>query len=321
MNMEEQIVKYLSGDLSQEQEEDVREWRNESVENSTTFFDYEQVWKIAQNREVDTKSSLNLVMDRIDFIESDKVKSVKLPWLKYAAAVAMVALGLIYWGQNILDQSLTVVETTDVLKTVELPDGSRITLSPNSSLSYSTHFTSSNRIVDLDGKAFFDVKRDETRPFIVQTSQSKVEVLGTSFLVNTKDINASTVVIVKSGHVVVNKNNEEGKLDLLAGDVGRLIHGENTFTKTAIENENYLAWKTKILSFENEKMETVIATINDVYGVDVKWSNASLLNCEISAKFNKQPVEAVLEIISITFNFTLTKTGDMQYLLTGSGCK
>ncbi|WP_420579767.1 FecR family protein [Reichenbachiella sp.] len=324
--MEEQLVKYFSGNLSKDEARKIEEWRSENDKNASEFLEYHSAWKISSNQEVDKSAALNAVMSRIEAIEgvNERIQPTGYKvYLKYAA-MALLGIGLIFLGKNSILESnnLVAVEASENLEIITLPDGSVVTLSQNSLLTYDEEFEGNTRNVSLKGKAFFDIRRDETKPFIVNTDQSKIEVLGTSFLVNTLGTNASTEVIVKTGKVAVSKKKSkvEHTVQLVAGEVGRLVGDAVGFEKSTIEDYNYLAWKTKLVEFEGQSLKSVLGTLEDVYGVSIAVTNEKIYNCKVSAKFDNQPIESVLEILSRTFNLEFTKSGANEFSLSGEGC-
>ncbi|MEP2023371.1 MAG: FecR domain-containing protein [Reichenbachiella sp.] len=323
--MEEQLVKYFSGNLPPEEMRKIEDWRCESDANASEFLESHRAWKFSMDVEVDAKGALNAVMNRIELNE-DQPNSKKAgigSFLKYAAA-AVLAIGLLFYSQGVFDkdQVQMAIEATDNLEIIALPDGSVVTLSENSILTYDEKFVGSTRSVSLKGKAFFDIKRDESRPFIVNTDQSKIEVLGTSFLVNTEVKNALTEVFVKTGRVSVSKKESKRseEIELVAGEVGRLVNDAVVFEKSSIEDYNYLAWKTKLIEFNNQELGSVLETLREVYDVKIIVSNEKIYNCQMSAKFDNQPIESVLEILSRTFNLELTKSNRKEFYLSGEGC-
>ncbi|MEO9804058.1 MAG: FecR domain-containing protein [Reichenbachiella sp.] len=324
--MEEQLVKYFSGNLPPEEVRKIDVWRSECDENASEFLEYHQAWKFSNLPEVDSKAALSSIMNRIEANDGRKEtisRSGFGTYFKYAA-IAVLGIGLAFFGSKQYDSTpeQLAIEAVDNLEIIALPDGSVVTLSENSVLTYDNDFSGDSRNVTLKGKAFFDISRDENRPFIVNTDQSKIEVLGTSFLVNTAGVNSSTEVVVKTGRVAVSKKvtKKAKTVELVAGEVGRLDADAMVFEKSTIANYNYLAWKTKLIEFNNEDLRTVLDVLGDVYGVNIIVSDEKIYNCQMSAKFDNQPMDSVLEIVSRTFNLELTKSGSKEFYLSGEGC-
>ncbi|MEO9967868.1 MAG: FecR domain-containing protein [Reichenbachiella sp.] len=324
--MEEQLVKYFSGNLTPSEIRKIEDWRSECDDNASVFLECHQAWKFSRNAEVNSGAALSAVMSRIEAIEGNGETISKSfgfkAYYKYAA-IAVLAISLVFLGKSFTGVADQVeVAAGDNIEIIALPDGSIVTLSGHSSLTYNADFSGTIRNVSLNGKAFFDIQRDESKPFVVNTELSKIEVLGTSFLVNTAAANASTEVVVKSGRVAVSKKetSEVKKVELVAGEVGRLVPDAKVFMKSSIANYNYLAWKTKLIEFEDENLRSVLDVLSEVYGVKIEVSNEDIYNCQMSAKFDNQPMDSIFEILSRTFNLELTKSGKNEFYLSGAGC-
>ena len=100
------------------------------------------------------------------------------------AAVAAIVIGILWFiPKPNPSTEWQVVAKTDSIQTFELKDGSNIRLAENTVLSVDKNFNDDIRAVKLKGKAFFDVERDEKKPFVVYSKDAIVKVLGTSFSV------------------------------------------------------------------------------------------------------------------------------------------
>ncbi|NQX92182.1 MAG: FecR family protein [Flavobacteriales bacterium] len=139
-------------------------------------------WKVP-GRE-DTNASWEELQNRISVSQPEETKVVKMPWLVRrgwavaAAAAVVVAVFMFSKGGD----EITVLAENSV-KTVELPDGSKVTLNENSSITYNQSWE--ERVLTLEGEAFFDVKRGER--FVVETEKGNISVLGTSFNIYAED--------------------------------------------------------------------------------------------------------------------------------------
>ncbi|MGM0407727.1 MAG: FecR family protein, partial [Bacteroidota bacterium] len=182
-----------------------------------------------------------------------------------------------------------------------LPDGTSVFLNADSELKYPDQFSDNKRIVKLDGEAFFDVTRNEEMPFIIETKKAEIRVLGTSFNVNTKFTDKDVEVYVESGLVELTmKKGSQKKLLVDPGNVG--IISKNEISKEKNTNQNVLAWKTKNIVFKEDKLETVLNTLNNIYHVDIQYTNNEILNYRLTTTFKNQNIESVMEVICATFN-------------------
>ncbi|ALL04571.1 hypothetical protein AQ505_03115 [Pedobacter sp. PACM 27299] len=127
------------------------------------------------------------------------------PMFRYAAAIAAVLLLFcgIYFYRAELQQSIggaakmEIASVTSSRRQIQLPDGTKVWLSPHSKLTYPVAFEGAHRLVSLDGEAFFEVAHDTQHPFIIKSGQVSTRVLGTSFSLSAyadqEDINVTLV--------------------------------------------------------------------------------------------------------------------------------
>ena len=201
-----------------------------------------------------------------------------------------------------------------------LPDGTLVALNSNSKLTFPKHFKNDVREVTILGEAFFDVKPNPEKPFIINAGNAHVKVLGTSFNVNAYPEAETVEVVVKTGKVqVINKNLEKtstinNEVYLIPGEKGTLFTKSNLLEKTENTNPNYLAWKTHDLIFDEVPLHEVIQCLENVYHVDIKVSEPELNDLLLKAHFDKKPIDFVLDVVRLTFNLELTG-GNEQYVL------
>jgi ferric-dicitrate binding protein FerR (iron transport regulator) len=321
--MIELLAKYFSGNASENEVLQVKNWRNESDENSTEFIQHASNWNITSDAQVDTKKAFSNVLSNIEM--DNQILMLSKPafpaYLKYAA-ILLIGVGIVFFGinyKNDLSNGKIAFQTLDKqTREVILLDESKVYLSENSSIAYVNDFEGATREVTLKGKAFFDVERNENKPFIVRTDNSEIKVLGTSFLVDCH-LGESTEVVVKTGKVSVAKNSmpNSNTIELNPGEQGMV---KIDVEKSVNQNANYLALQTKIIDFSHAEMSEVGNVLEEVYFVDIKLSDTNINNCSLTAKFDHREIDTVLEIISQTFNMNLQKKGKSNFILSGAGC-
>ncbi len=307
--MEEVLAKYFSGEASKDEISLVEKWRSESKTNAESFFEAKSAWVISQP---ETAPPAHILDEILNEPQRKQVPFIMQSWVKYAsAAVLILAISLLFIlnqrddGSNIINQSLA--------------DGSKVSLHENSSIEIIS-FDESKREVKVTGKAYFDIAKDESRPFIIHTSNAKVEVLGTSFVVDT--YGAKTEVSVESGVVELTKNlatSGDVSVKLIKGETGLVSDTNIGIIKKNISDLNYLAWKTKVIVFDEATMAEVEKVIEDVYGIDIKFDNPAFKDCKLTAKFNKKKPKDAIEIIARTFGIQY-EYSDNQAILKGKGC-
>ena len=147
----------------------------------------------------------------------------------------------------------------------------------------------------------------ESKPFIIETSTAGIQVLGTSFNVNTKIPEKELEVIVKTGKVKVYKKDDISNNILLEkGEVG--VIKSNVLGKYFNEDENYLSWKTKKMIFRDHKLNEVIDIINKTYNTHINYENDAIGELPYTVTFDQESIEEVLNIICHTFDLKFEKT-------------
>ncbi len=181
-----------------------------------------------------------------------------------------------------------------------LSDGSEVWLNSNSSLHYPVTFSNNQRVVHLVGEAFFDVKRDEKRPFIVKTSNElEIKVLGTSFNVNAYSEKKDVSTVLVDGKVALNHNNnttvlEPGKLGLFSAESGKV-------EVRSVDTNIYTSWKEGEFVFENETIETIINRLRLWYEFNVKYENERIKEARFSGSIKRRDdISLFMEVIELS---------------------
>ena len=172
-----------------------------------------------------------------------------------------------------------------------LPEGSKITLMPGSYISFSASFRGQKREIFLVGEAFFEVARDENRPFLVYTNELTTEVLGTSFLVSAYQSQQEIVVTVKTGRVSVYKNvidespSEESPEIILTPNQQAIYNtGEKiTLKKLVNDPEVILPQPTLQYRYTNTSVIDILLSLEENYGIDIQYDSVVLANCSLTS--------------------------------------
>lgn len=160
-----------------------------------------------------------------------------------------------------------------------LADGTKVWLNSDSRLRFPSTFVGDNRIVDLEGEAYFEVAPNKEKPFIVKTLQMDIEVLGTSFNVNTYN-KMRTVTTLTSGKIkaVYNKH----KYELEPGYQIRNNTETGKIEVIKVNTDLYTSWKDGYYYFEACKLIDIMETLSRWYNIKVIFQNQYLQNIEFS---------------------------------------
>ena len=245
------------------------------------------------------------------------------PWLvRVAAAVALLVsawLGVSRWTDRA--PRLVAQQTSDGAKQqYTLPDGTVVWLNARSRLSYPEAFAGDTREVTLAGEAFFEVKRDPRRPFVIRAGGTLTRVLGTSFNLRVDSASnqvALTVVSGKVGFAPVSRPARQ--LLLTAGMRGNYLPAADSVYGEPQRGPNALAWRSNKLVFNDTPLHEMLTVLQKQYNVPIQVSHPGLLDCLFTGTFEGTPLAEVLDAVALALDFRYVYR-DGKYLLTGKGC-
>jgi len=296
------------------------------AENMQLFKDLRKVWTLQQavhvENTIDLDNEWESLTTRTGLYNKSTAKKLSLQTRRSFLRIAAVFLLLIvpsaiYYlfflppGNDILLAENHVVEST-------LPDGTQVALNAGSSLSYPEKFKGKERKVSLDGEAFFDVSHNEMQAFVIRAEDLQIRVLGTSFYVNTHAEENTIEVVLISGSVQLNLG--EKQMILEPGDKAVVLKQHGEIVKQENTNPNLLAWKTRVLRFDDTPLLEIIDVLENVYHKDIIVLNPDINNCRITATFEGQSIEAILMVLQSTIDITAKPRGN-SIELSGAGCQ
>ncbi|RKR05736.1 FecR family protein [Flavobacterium sp. 90] len=240
-----------------------------------------------------------------------KAFSAKKPKFKiwrYAAAAAVLVFALIGTGlyfnrdsvtQNVFIASNVIENTTSKIKTVFLPDSSRVELSPHSKLTYANNFET-NRKIEIEGEGYFKVQKDKKHPFQVFCKETTTTVLGTSFTVKGSSKNSVSVSLFE-GSVEMSVKNQDKKWILVPGET--FTYANNTAEVTEF---------SRFIDFDNQKLSDVSVYIQENYGYKVIIP-AEYSNQRITVRINKkEDLKIIVQLISEMYNLNFEINDELK---------
>ncbi|HFB99643.1 MAG TPA: FecR family protein [Phaeodactylibacter sp.] len=305
--------------------------------NQILASEIESVWEKSKDYQkeyqVEKESALSKLKANIQKEKTppSTTKVVAMPkrraWLRVAVAAAILVVGS-WLGWSMLSDGENIdwkkVATTDTIQKLNLNDGSKISINSKSYVEYPSKFSNQERRVKLEGEAFFDVAKNPEKPFIIETGDLQIKVLGTSFNIRNYGNEDLAKITVRSGRVEVTSKKENFTKILTKNDQLVFDKKNQRVQYLKDKNLNALAWWSGKLSFENEKMSLVKQVIENTYNVQLSFTKASLLNCDwtLIGYSKSQGVDNLLEIIKASFSIkSIKKVGKNKYQLTGGECK
>ena len=287
---------------------------------------HEQLWELTKGYkkayEPNVASGLAKLQSRI--AQDKRATSSKIipirKWLSRAAAIALLVLVGSTFYQNVLQSpELTAISTqNEILKAYTLPDGSQVWVNKNSQLSFPPSFDEHQRIIQLDGEAFFSVVEDTTKPFIVQTGATSIKVLGTAFNIRAYSEEAITALNVVEGKVnfsIPTTNNQA----IVQADEHAQYHKHTQQLETTPSTQwEDTAWSKSKLTFDNIPLEEIVDYLQNNFQIDLLLSSPVLATCTLTATLVDNNPDAIINRIKTTFPVQLKVLGTDQYQLIGS---
>ena len=236
-------------------------------------------------------------------------------WLSIAAGIAVVVAAFFFVTAQ---PELQTIQTAENQKQeVDLPDGTKVWVNESSTFS-NTNFEGNTRLVQLEGEAFFDVAPDVAKPFVIESGDFKIEVLGTAF--NVRNYSGDKFeVTVKEGTVKVLKEGME-PIILKKNGIATFSTSQNKFHKYAIGIENMDAWIDNVLIFNDHPLADVVGQIERLYDIKLAIRTQGLGKCLVTANFEDIQLEEVIETIETLFDCEIEKKAKDAYVLKGGSC-
>lgn len=324
-HIDDLIGKYLSHEATMDERTQVEEWISASKENRDYFNHLQLIFEKAASvktlQEFDADKAWNVVREKLKTSKGRTISIVPTFWpiLRAAAAILiMVGIGyLTYEWLNKPTQTLALKSENKILRDT-LPDGSLAVLNKGSSIKYAYSPSSKKRRVSLEGEAFFEVKHEEEKSFIIETEDVIIEDIGTTFNVKAFPESPTIEVYVETGEVAFYTLANPG-LNLVAGETGIYHKQSKSFARLLKLDTNKLAYKTGVFTFHNTDLGTIVNDLNEVYDTKIRLANPALASCRLNVTFRNEKIEDVADIIAETLKLTMTREGDV-IVLNGKSC-
>lgn len=309
--IEEILPRYCSGEATVEECRMVEEWIQRSEENyrmvRQMYAIDQAISTVRMESKVDTAKAFASVCDRM----SKKSKVNIFTWLQRVAAVLFIPLLITVIIQHLspsrpdIAQMIEVKTNPGMTTTVDLPDGTKVYLNSESSLIYPSFFSEEKRDVQLKGEAFFEVRKDPRRRFIVSgPHQARIEVLGTSFNVEAFERDSFISTTLVEGKVRFNYPVNQETATVLMTPGQKLMYNTTSsqirLLKTNGETET--AWKDGKIIFQATPLPEALRMLEKRFHVSFVLSNVHLRGEAFNGTFTSERLERILEIFKISSN-------------------
>lgn len=324
-HIEDLIGKYLAGEASFSEREEVERWVNESEQNRNYFDQLKVIFEKASKVKEWQQFDADVAWLKLKAKLHQEARVVPLhkriwPTLRIAAGILFVlGVGYIAFrvGRTVPIETMAVASDSTVVHDT-LPDGSLAVLNKRSSIQYEYNPKEKKRKIKLEGEAFFEVKHQEEKPFIIETDEVIIEDIGTTFNVLAFPESPTIEVFVETGEVAFYTLENPG-LNLKAGETGVYHRQSKSFARILKSDTNLLAYKTGVFNFHNTDLLTIVNDLNEVYQKKLRLANNVIGNCRLNVTFKNEKIEDIAAIIAETLNLTMT-SDENEIVLDGKGC-
>jgi len=312
------IERYHQGLCSREEQHIVEQWL-ESDEREMSFPEHSDL-SVMENRGWKKISERYHIGVQPNPSPSFVLRNYRMIWQLVACVILILGVTTYYYlnnngkvGNNKDTLVYKVVKTQKGQKlNVTLPDGTMVWLNSESMLRFPESFKGSFRELEFSGEAYFRVAKNPSKPFVVHTLKTKVQVLGTRFNLRALPTETATSVVVEEGKVKFTGNSGKQQLILTANkrgvfetelSTGAIIRAEDVYAG------KYIAWKNNELQLDNLTIEEVARTLERWYNVKITISRSDLLQERYTGSFDNPSLKQVLESMGFAVKFSYKQDG------------
>lgn len=314
-----QIVKYLQKEANADERILVESWIAKSPKNKKLFESYRGLFILTKKEEVIydpeiawEKVKSKIMANPISHASTTPIISISSKRLSnkviYAVSGVAAALLLTIGFVSVMKQDVMLTQYTsgyEVSDTYTLPDGSIMNLNQNTTIKYPAKFNKRTREISIFGEAFFEIKPDSKKPFIIHSAGINIKVLGTKFNVEAYPGQETVKVVVSSGTVLVYPNNVENGEDLghklTNGEIATYNKRTGLITKDINDDLNVTSWKTGELIFRETPLFSVFKALEDKYNKKFIVEDKKLLDKRLTARFEDQSLKDALDALALIF--------------------
>lgn len=305
--MQEIVKKYLEGTATDSEQKELLGWLRKK-ENRLVYSGLKLDWEKSLEKDQffgGGEESWNRLQAKLwqksfnRWQESGKVNR----FFRYAAIFFFaLTLGLSAWyfttSPEQTDEVFTkVVAENGHISKVELPDGSLVWLNSGSEISYSNYFASANRAVSLAGEAYFDVKRNEKLPLIIDCGKLHVRVLGTKFNVSAYPWNKPIEVVLEEGSVeLIDPETLASYYKMKPGERVEFNKNDNELKVGEVNTSRYTSWKEGIINIYDQSLDQVVKRLEMRYNQKFEIDNEAK-EFRYTFSIKNEPLEDIINLM------------------------
>lgn len=265
--------------------------------------DSQQLWSVIEREAGLSKENTEKELARVTALFSPKV-------LRWAAAAVVLLTAMAGWFYlQFPSEANLIAETGDQVETVELADGSRVTLRPHTRL-YELTRTPEQMGYRLSGEAYFDVADDPARTFSVEAGRGHIRVLGTRFTAS--NWGKVTQVYLEEGRLSFEGPSETDPVIMEPGQVSVLYEHRDRPEMVDADPQEFTDWMNNELVFRNKPVNRVFREVEQQFNITITAPDG-IGNTRLSGELLLGERETTLDDLALVLGGTFTKTGERTY--------
>ena len=307
----ELLARYLTGEATPEEREVVDSWAVSAPDHAAELERLRRAWPAERQGDWNVDDAWNRVSGRLDQMRPAGGWA-RVP-LAMAAALVLVFGGVFAWRalQPATVPSGLVATGVAERRTIELPDGTSITLAPNSELRIASGYGTAERRVDLTGQAWFAVQHNADRPFRVHAAGTVTEDLGTEFSIRALPGSSVVQVVLVSGSASLRRVGTPavGAVVLHPRDVARLSSSDSVpVVERGGPVELLVSWRDGLVNFSDAPLDSVVTELSSWYGVRFELADPRLGSRRLSAPVRIDSLEEALEVLMLSLGVKVERS-------------
>ncbi len=308
----EQIISSFEGKLTEDEKACLQNWLDESPDHRLQFDELKRVYEATRQLRIEFRPDEQKALQTVN--RKLQTRRIIIWSQRIAASLAfcfLISRVIFYFipGNDYLEINSVTQQV------IYLPDSSKVTLAAHTFLKYQKQFEGKERDVVLRGKAYFEVRPNKQKPFVISTSNTEIKVLGTKFLVDAKDP-GKEIVVVDEGKVAFSsiKNINGRPLELVANKVGIWSAVDNSLTEQPKSTPNQNASLSHRLVFNDKPVREVIQDFETYFKIQVVLEDKKLEDLKYSGIFSDTQAEKAVDILAKSLNLTVSKKDSTYFI-------
>ena len=301
------IIRKFKEEILSEEQIVLDTWLAEE-KNQSVYLELKSLWISVLNEGLSHKSNADTLWAKMELrMRKNEPKTIQFTrtnfrWLSGVASILLITLlsfsGFMTKGWYDASNVVQTYSSLNGKSKVILPDGSQVWLNTESTLEYTASVWNKTRNVKLNGEAYFEVKKDPDRPFIVKSNGVGIRVYGTSFNVNARDNRPDVSVSLLSGSVLV--ENHKASMKIIPGQTAVCSKTEGDIHTKKNDVAFAAMWAKESVHFERKSIKELTRYLEKWYGVQIILDPFIPENQAYTFSIKNEPLEEILRLMART---------------------